>query len=440
MQSQVHAAGQSAKQAAHLLASQDPGKLNEVLGRIAEALERESPRILHANALDVAAAEELVRRGEMTQATLDRLRLSPGKLAEMATSVRSIAGQPGVLGKVLERTELDEGLELEKVSCPLGVLAVIFEARPDAVTQISALAIKSGNAVILKPGKEVERTAKILVEEIRSTLRALLLPEDTVQLVLGREAVAELLKLSEFVDLVIPRGSKALVEYVQSTTRIPVLGHAEGICHIYVDESANRDLALNVIEDAKTDYPAACNAVETVLIHQAIANDFLPLLASRLKTDGVRLLGGEHVRNILSEDSIDPVVEWSKEYGDKILAIRVVDSIEAAIDHIHRYGSSHTEAILAEDREKAEQFLREVDASGVFWNTSTRFADGFRYGFGAEVGISTSKLHARGPVGLDGLTTYKYLLRGHGQLVQNYHGDGARPFLHRRIPPAPAEK
>lgn len=432
----IHAVGESARRAAHALASQSEEKLNKALGLIAEALERNSGRILEANALDVASAGELARRGEMSQATLERLRLSPVKLTEMATSIRSIASLPGVLGKILDRVELDDGLELEKISCPLGVVTVIFEARPDAVTQIGSLAIKSGNAVILKPGSEVERTAKILVDEIRSALRSLQLPEDAVQLVLGREAVAELLKLSEFVDLVIPRGSKALVEYVQSATRIPVLGHAEGICHIYVDENADRSLALNVIEDAKTDYPAACNAVETVLVHKAIANDFLPLLASRLTKAGVRLLGGERARSILGENSAGPVVEWSKEYGDKTLAIRVVDDIDAAIDHIHRYGSSHTEAILTEDKGKAEQFLRDVDASGVFWNASTRFADGFRYGFGAEVGISTGKLHARGPVGLDGLTTYKYLLRGHGQLVRNYHGAGAKPFLHRHKDPS----
>lgn len=435
----IHAAGQSAKQAAHKLASQKPERLNEVLGHIAEALQQQSSRILEANQLDVTAAEKSVRSGEMSQATLERLRLTPQKLAEMATSIQSIAGLPGVLGRILDRVELDEGLELEKISCPLGVLAVIFEARPDAVTQISSLAIKSGNAVILKPGKEVERTAAVLVEEIRAALRSLDLPEDAVQIVFGREAVAELLKLSEFVNLVIPRGSKALVEYVQSATTIPVLGHAEGICHIYVDEHVDRNLALDVIEDAKTDYPAACNAVETVLVHKSIAGEFLPLLASRLRRDGVRLLGGEQARSILGQGSVDPVREWSTEYGDKILALRVVDSIDAAIEHIHRYGSSHTEAILTEDQQTAEQFLREVDAAGVFWNTSTRFADGYRYGFGAEVGISTGKLHARGPVGLDGLTTYKYLLRGHGQLVRDYHGAGAKPFLHRRKSPPPAE-
>ncbi len=427
----IHQAGESAKRASRSLASQSHERLHEALSGIAELLEANGPRILEANALDVAHALKLVETGELSSSTVDRLRLSTGKLAEMSASVRAITELPEVLGKVLDRIELDTGLELEKISCPLGVLAVIFEARPDAVTQISALAIKSGNAVILKPGKEVERTAGVLVDLIRHALRKAGLPEDAVQLVLGREAVAELLRLSEFVDLVIPRGSKALVEYVQSATRIPVLGHAEGICHIYVDDAANRTLALDVIEDAKTDYPAACNAVETVLVHRAIAREFLPLLYQRLSEAGVRVLGCEETQAILAGAPVEQAGQWNAEYCDLILAVRVVSDMDEAIEHIHRYGSGHTESILTEDREKAERFLRDVDAAGVYHNASTRFADGFRYGFGAEVGVSTSKLHARGPVGLDGLTTYKYLLRGKGQVAGDYRGPHAKPFLHR---------
>jgi glutamate-5-semialdehyde dehydrogenase len=432
----VHQAGKSAKRAAHALASQPAETLNRALLAISSLLDANGGAILEANQLDLIQARELVERGELTSSAVDRLRLSPQKIREMSASVRAIAALPEVLGKVLDRIELDTGLELEKISCPLGVLAVIFEARPDAVTQISALAIKSGNAVILKPGKEVERTATVLVGLIRDALVASKLPEDAVSLVVGREAVAELLKLSEFVDLVIPRGSKALVEYVQSATRIPVLGHAEGICHIYVDEAADTALALDVIEDAKTDYPAACNAVETVLIHRAIAARFLPLLRERMSAARVRVLGCEETQAILAGSSaglpVEPVNKWNMEYCDLVLAVRVVPDMEAAIEHIHHYGSGHTESILTGDREKAERFLRDVDAAGVYHNVSTRFADGFRYGFGAEVGVSTSKLHARGPVGLDGLTTYKYLLRGNGQIVGDYHGEAARPFLHRR--------
>jgi glutamate-5-semialdehyde dehydrogenase len=433
MTSSVYQAGESAKRAAHALAAQPPEALNRVLLSIADLLEANSGSILESNQLDLAQARPLVSSGELSSAAVDRLRLSPQKLREMAASVRAIASLPEVLGKILDRIELDTGLELEKISCPLGVLAVIFEARPDAVTQISALAIKSGNAVILKPGKEVEHTATVLVGLIHQALAASKLPESAVGLVLGREAVAELLKLSEFVDLVIPRGSKALVEYVQSATRIPVLGHTEGICHIYVDESADMALALDVIEDAKTDYPAACNSVETILVHRAIAASFLPLLRERMSVARVRLLGCEQTRAILA--GVEPVDRWNTEYCDLILAVRVVPDMDAAIEHIHRYGSGHTESILTASHERAERFLRDVDAAGVYHNVSTRFADGFRYGFGAEVGVSTSKLHARGPVGLDGLTTYKYLLRGNGQLVATYHGEAARPFLHRRHNP-----
>jgi glutamate-5-semialdehyde dehydrogenase len=432
MTSAVYQAGEAARRASHTLASQPPETLNNVLRRAAELLEANEAEILAANQLDLTQGQALVESGELSASTVNRLRLSAQKLAEMVASVRAIIELPEVLGRVLDRIELDTGLELEKISCPLGVLAVIFEARPDAVTQISSLAIKSGNAVILKPGKEVEQTATVLVELIRQALRDTNLPEDAVSLVLGREAVAELLKLSQFVDLVIPRGSKALVEYVQSATRIPVLGHAEGICHIYVDDAADTALALSVIQDAKTDYPSACNSVETVLVHRGIAASFLPLLYQRLNATGVRVMGCEETQAILIGAGIEAPAQWNMEYCDLTLAVRVVDDMDAAIEHIHRYGSNHTESILTESHKRAERFLRDVDAAGVYHNVSTRFADGFRYGFGAEVGVSTSKLHARGPVGLDGLTTYKYLLRGKGQVASDYHGENARPFLHRR--------
>jgi glutamate-5-semialdehyde dehydrogenase len=412
----------------------------------------------------------------VSAATLARLRLDEGKLREMAEQVRSVAALADPLGRTLDAVELDDadpaaatekqipfgndkqeereqqqvqkqilrfakddkqeqqeqrqgqqelqeqqrGLHLRKVSVPLGVLGVIFEARPDAVTQIAALALKSGNAVILKAGREVERTAAVLVQVIREAVQAAGLPADAVALITGREQAAELLGMHGLVDLMIPRGSNSLVEYVQANTRIPVLGHAEGVCHIYVDRSADEALALRVIEDAKTDYPAACNAVETVLVHREIAEDFLPKLMERMRARGVSVHMGEEV------------ADWHCEYGELEMSVGVVESLEAAIAHIHAHGSSHTESILTEDEAAAERFLREVDAAGVFHNASTRFADGFRYGFGAEVGISTSKLHARGPVGLEGLTTYKYVLRGAGHVAGDYRGAGARVFTHRR--------
>ena len=405
-------------------------------------------------------------------ATLARLKLDAGKLREMITQVRSVAALPDPLGRVLDAVELDDrnpdlqrpqlrdqkaqnprpqtsgnqivsaardakaGLLLTKVSVPLGVLAVIFEARPDAVTQIAALALKSGNAVLLKPGREVERTALALVSVLRQALRAEGLPEDAVSLVLGRERAAELLQLHCLVDLVIPRGSSSLVRYVQANTHIPVLGHAEGICHIYVDRHFDPDLALRVIDDAKTDYPAACNALETVLLHREIAPDFLPSLAYRLHERHVTIHADTEARVLLEQagdDNTLPVEDWHVEYGDLALSIGVVDSLDEAIDHIHRYGSLHTESIITDDEDAAERFLREVDAAGVYHNVSTRFADGFRYGFGAEVGVSTSKFHARGPVGLEGLTSYKYILRGHGHVAGEYRGPGSRAFTHRRV-------
>ena len=426
----VREIAEAAKRASRSLASLDEAKRNRVLEAMAAALERSASELFTANQQDMRCATERNADDALPASTLSRLKLTDDKLREMVEQVRSVAALPDPLNRKLDAIELDEGLNLDKVSVPLGVLAVIFEARPDAVTQIASLAIKSGNAVILKPGREVEHTAKAIVRVLRAALASEGIPEDAVSLVLGRESVAELLAMHDLVDMVIPRGSKALVEYVQANTRIPVLGHSEGICHIYVDRAADQELALRVIDDAKLDYPAACNAVETVLVHRDIAPQFVPKLLTRLRERGVVVHGDDHVREVNSE--VRAVAAWHSEYGEPELAVGVVDSLNAAIDHIHKHGSAHTESILTEDSEAAEKFLRQVDAAGVFHNASTRFADGFRYGFGAEVGISTSKLHARGPVGLEGLTTYKYVLRGHGHVAGDYRGANARAFTHRR--------
>ncbi len=402
------------------------------LHAIAARLRGAQSAILAANAEDLADADALVQSGELSQANHTRLALFPHKLAEMSAQIRAVAALPDPLGRRLDAMELDRGLDLEKISVPLGVLAVIFEARPDAVTQIAALALKSGNAVLLKPGKEVERTAAVLVSIIREALVSTPIPPEAVALILGRDQVAELLHLTHLVDLVIPRGSRALVEYIQANTRIPVLGHADGICHIYVDQHVDQQLALEVVDDAKTDYPAVCNAVETALVHRGIATEFLPRLAARLLAKGVTLLGDDRTRSLLPGVPVGAVGDWHTEYGDLTLALCVVDSIDAAIDHIHTYGSAHTESICTTDPVAAARFLNEVDAATVLHNASTRFADGFRFGFGAEVGVSTSKIHARGPVGLEGLTTSKYIVRGQGHLVGDYRGPNARPFTHRR--------
>ena len=429
---ETRAVAEEARRASRLLATLDDATRNRALEAMAAALEPATAQLLQANAEDLRAAGE-----SLSPATLARLQLSQAKLAEMAEQVRSVAALPDPLGRVLDAIELDEGLHLTRVSVPLGVVGVIFEARPDAVTQIAALAVKSGNAVILKAGREVEGTASVLVQVLRSALQSCGLPAEAVSLLRGRERAQELLAMHDLVDLMIPRGSKALVEYVQANTRIPVLGHAEGICHIYVDQRMDEALALRVIADAKMDYPAACNAVETVLVHQAIAAEFLPRLAEHLRARGVVLHGDETVRALLRGFEVEAVSDWHTEYGEPAISLGVVASLEEAIGHIHAHGSAHTESILTDDPEAAEKFLREVDASSVMHNASTRFADGFRYGFGAEVGISTSKLHARGPVGLEGLTTYKYLLRGSGQVAGDYRagketGRPARVFTHRR--------
>jgi glutamate-5-semialdehyde dehydrogenase len=426
----VRETADAAKRASRSLVSVDEPKRNRVLEAMAAALEQSATELFAANQRDMQAATLRSADDALPASTLSRLKLNEGKLREMIEQVRSVAALPDPLNRKLDAIELDEGLNLEKVSVPLGVLAVIFEARPDAVTQIASLAIKSGNAVILKPGREVEHTAKAIVQVLREALASEGVNEDAISLVLGRGSVAELLAMHDLVDMVIPRGSKSLVEYVQANTRIPVLGHSEGICHIYVDRAADQELSLRIIDDAKLDYPAACNAVETVLVHRDIVKEFLPRLLTRLRERGVIVHGDEHVRSVNSD--VQSVADWHCEYGEPEIAVGVVDSLDAAIEHIHKHGSSHTESILTEDAVAAEKFLREVDAAGVFHNASTRFADGFRYGFGAEVGISTSKLHARGPVGLEGLTTYKYVLRGHGQVAGDYRGANARTFTHRR--------
>ena len=422
----------AAKSASRKLATLSSEQKNAALEMIAKALEQNAAEILAANAEDVRDSEDLVRAGELSQALLKRLHLDAAKLAEMVRGVRAVAELPDPSGKILERRLLDTGLELHKVSCPLGVLAVIFEARPDAVTQISALAVKSGNAVILKGGREVERTTEVLVSIMRSALASTSVPADAICVVYGREAVASLLAMDDCIDLVIPRGSNALVQHIQQNTRIPVLGHADGVCHAYVDSAADLEMALALVVDSKVQYPAVCNALETALIDQKIAATFLPRLMKRFADKKVRVRGCARSKTIVPEIELLSEEEWHTEYSDLIAAVRVVDGIDEAIDHINRHGSHHTDAIITNDAAGAERFMNEVDSANVFHNASTRFSDGYRYGFGSEVGISTSKLHARGPVGLEGLVTYKYKLYGSGQTVAEYAGPGRKKFLHEK--------
>jgi glutamate-5-semialdehyde dehydrogenase len=329
---------------------------------------------------------------------------------------------------------LDKGLVLRRVSCPVGVLGVIFEARPDAVIQIASLAIKSGNGVILKGGREAIESCTTLVKAIKAGLAESEVNPDVVQLLTTRSETTELLKLDRYVDLIIPRGSNEFVKYVQDNTRIPVLGHADGICHLYIDREADFDLAIEIAIDSKTQYPAACNAIETLLIDREIASAFLPLIIAKLQAHQVEIRLDELGQQIVGENSgiqLATEADWVTEYSDLILAIKVVADFDAAIDHINTYGSRHTDCIVTTNFTTAQTFMNRVDAAGVFHNCSTRFADGFRYGFGAEVGISTQKMPPRGPVGLEGLITYKYQMTGDGHIVATYTGDRAKPFTHR---------
>jgi glutamate-5-semialdehyde dehydrogenase len=426
----------AAKHAGRRLAALSSGEKDQLLLQIAASLEFRAAEVLAANAEDAAESAKLVDCGEMSKALYQRLLLNPEKYQGMIDGVRAVAKLDDPSGRVLLRTLLDDGLTLEKVSVPLGLLAIIFEARPDAITQISALAIKSGNAVVLKGGREVERTMRAVLAAIHEGLRMAGFAEvAAVSGVYGRAPVEALLKLDGVVDLVIPRGSNALVQHIQRNTNIPVLGHADGVCHVYIDAAADIEMAIAIAVDSKTQYPAVCNAAETVLVHESIAAQLLPALAAALEAKGVKLRGDARTRQVLPEHMIDPVAddEWHTEYSDLIVALRVVDGLDSAMDHIERFGSHHTDAIVTQDDSAAKRFLDEVDSANVLHNCSTRFSDGFRYGFGSEVGISTSKLHARGPVGLDGLVTYKYRLTGGGHVVQDYAGKAAKPFKHVKL-------
>ena len=408
---------------------------SEALIAVAKGIEDNARRILEANENDRRAAETAVAAGVMSSAMFARLRVTENGVFEMATRVRDVARLPDPLGRRLAVTELDDGLVLLKESCPLGVVGIVFESRPDVVPQVAALTLKSGNSVLLKGGTEAAHTNHALVETWRECLAASTpVPVDSIHLLQTRADVKELLTLEGEVDLIIPRGSRELVRFVAQNTRIPVLGHGEGVCHVYVDRNANMEKALRITLDSKVQYPAACNAAETLLIHQDTASEFLPRVFSKLRDAGVEVRGCSRSVALLSIPDILPASEddWSTEYSDLILSVKIVADLDDAIAHIHRYGSGHTETIVTEDHEAAKRFMDDVDAAGVYHNASTRFADGFRYGLGAELGISTSKVHARGPVGLQGLTTYKYKLFGEGQIVADY-SSGGRAFKHRPL-------
>jgi glutamate-5-semialdehyde dehydrogenase len=400
---------------------------NTALAQIAGALPARKAEIIAANQNDLAKAKQ----ENITAPLLKRLKFDESKIAAVCAGIESLIAIDDPVGKTISAMELDEGLELFKVSCPIGVIGVIFESRPDALAQISTLCLKSGNAVLLKGGSEAANTNKILAEIITQASVSAGLPEGWLGLLETRQDVKQMLALDEFIDLIIPRGSNEFVRHIMNNTTIPVLGHADGICHVYVDADAALDMAVSIAVDSKCQYVAVCNAAETLLVDEKIASEFLPKVKAALDEKNVELRGCAKTASIIDVKAAAEE-DWKTEYLDYILSIKVVAGLEDAIRHINKYGSGHTDAIVTANKEKAEKFMQTLDSADVFWNCSTRFSDGFRYGLGAEVGISTNKIHARGPVGLEGLLIYKWKLLGRGQIVDDY-SSGKKKFTHKNL-------
>lgn len=418
---------QAAREAQRRYAAVGPEVRTGALANLERLLAEREGDLLAANRRDLHSPDNARLPGQLRK----RLALSADKLETLREGVRVLLAEPDPVGRPVLRRELDRGLILEQVRAPLGVLLIIFESRPDAVIQIGSLALRTGNAALMKGGSEAEHSNRALTELLREAVAEAGGDPNVIVNVEGRRAVTELLALDRHIDLVIPRGSAELVRSVTDNSRIPVLGHADGVCHVYVDAEADPDAAVKVTLDSKTDYAAVCNAAETLLIHQ----DFpaAPKLIGALRDAGVEVRGDAAVRE--AAEGVEPATagDFGCEFGELIMAAAMVPGWEEAVAHIHRYGSAHTDAIVTENRETAERFLRAVDSASVFWNASTRFADGFRYGLGAEVGIATGRVHARGPVGMEGLFTSKWLLRGSGQGAGDY-GPGGRSYTHRDLP------
>ncbi len=423
----IQEAAKAAKAASIPLAATETAIKNKALRAIGKALSEKKQAVLEANEKDLALSLE----NNLAAPLLKRLKFDEEKLAEVISGIESLVGLPDPVGATLSARELDEGLELYQVSCPIGVVGVIFESRPDALVQISTLCLKSGNAVLLKGGSEAAYTNRALAEIIAVASEAAGLPAGWLQLLETREDVNEMLKMDDSLDLLIPRGSNAFVKYIMDHSNIPVLGHADGICHVYVDAEADLTMARDIVVDAKCQYVAVCNAAETLLVHEAVASEFLPLVRDGLAAQKVELLGCPRTVAIID---VKPATEedWQTEYLELMLSIKVVGDTDEAIEHINTHGSGHTDAIVTGNPATANRFMDLVDSGNVFWNCSTRFSDGFRYGLGAEVGVSTNKIHARGPVGLEGLVIYKWKLKGNGHTVADF-STGIRSFTHRPL-------
>ncbi len=398
---------------------------NAALKRIIESLEKNSTLIIDANKKDMEAADA----SQLAMALRKRLSFDEQKLSDVITGIRMLIQLDDPSGKILSVTSLDTDLVLRKVSCPFGLIGVIFESRPDALVQIACLCLKSGNAVLLKGGSEAANTNRILKQCIESATASF--AAGWIQLLESRDDVNEMLKMDKYIDLIIPRGSNEFVRYIMNNTSIPVLGHADGVCHVYIDAAADQAMALAISCDSKCQYVAVCNAAETILVHSTVAPAFLVALKAELDRFNVIIHGCKETCRILSIPfSSEP--DWRTEYLDYNVSVKIVNSLNEAIEHINTYGSGHTDCIVTNDEQAAAQFMNHVDSANVFHNASTRFSDGYRYGLGAEVGISTNKVHARGPVGLEGLVTYKWKLTGNGNLVADY-AQGKRTFKHKKI-------
>ena len=423
----LHQMARAAREATWTLAATDNGTRNRALLCMADALIKHKQDIFAANALDIQQAE----KEQLAAPLLGRLKFGEDKLNQVVAGLHALAELPDPIGQTTLAREITPGLNMYRVTCPIGVIGVIFESRPDALVQIASLAMKSGNAVLLKGGREALRTNSALAGALREAAVQAALPADFAQLMESREDVAAMLKEDTLIDLIIPRGSNAFVRYIMDNSRIPVLGHADGVCHVYVDKEVDMQMAVSIAVDSKTQNVAVCNAMETLLVHRNIASEYLPRVCTALAEKGVRIHGDDTVQQYYPCEAATEA-DWRAEYLDLEVSIRVVDSLEDAILHINHYGSHHTDCIVTDDAAAAQAFLTRVDSAGVYHNVSTRFADGFVYGFGAEVGIATGKIHARGPMGLEGLTTYKYKLLGSGQLMADMKR-GDRLYTHKLL-------
>jgi glutamate-5-semialdehyde dehydrogenase len=425
----IQQATNQAKEASIHLAVVRSEVKNKALEDIARALDTHKATIESANMADIQQAI----KENLAAPLLKRLKFDENKIADAVEGLNSLIGLADPVGITQSAMELDQGLELFKVTCPIGVIGIVFESRPDALVQISSLCLKSGNAVLMKGGSEAANTNRVLADIINTASIAAGIPAGWLHLLEARSDVSEMLEMDKDIDLVIPRGSNEFVRYIMENTNIPVLGHADGVCHVYVDSRVDIEKAIRIIVDSKTQYVAVCNAVETILVHKDIAEALLPKLKSALEEKEVEIRGCAQTVDLID---VKPATneDWNTEYLDLILSIKIVGSLAEAINHINQHGSRHTDVIVTAERDRGVRFMDYVDSANVFLNCSSRFSDGFRFGLGAEVGISTSKIHSRGPVGLEGLVIYKWRLAGDGHIVADYSGKDAKTFTHRILP------